>query len=153
MKRYRKRVGVISVFLALVVLVASFGLSQAQKGMMQEKGMMGEMKDDMNKTMGRCEGMMKNMDMMMGKKMSHGCMGMMNMKGMGMMMHNMSQNMMGMMENMESMMDNPEMMKDAEVKKHMDGMHEQMMMMSENMQKAMGSMEMMQKRMEQMETK
>lgn len=153
MKANWKTIGVISVFLALVLLVASFGFSQAQKGMMHEKGMMGEMKDDMNKTMGQCEGMMKNMDMMMGKKMSHGCMGMMNMKGMGMRMHNMSQNMMGMMEDMESMMDNPEMMKEQEIKKHMDGMQEHMKVMTEHMQKAMGNMEMMQKRMEEMETK
>jgi hypothetical protein len=86
MKANWKTIGVISVLVASVVLVAGFSLSRAQKGMMQEKGMMGEMMGNMNKMMGQCNQMMKNTDMMMGQKMTPGCMGMMNMKGMGMMM-------------------------------------------------------------------
>jgi len=118
---------------------ASF--SQQEKGTMHQKDTMGRM----DKTMDQSNHMMKNMDMMMGKRTDHGCM--------GMMMHNMSRNMVDMMEHMESMMDNPEMTKDKQMKEHMDGMHEHMMKMSQNMQKAMGEMEMMQKRMEEMETK
>ena len=64
---------------------------------MHQKDTMGRM----DKTMDQSNHMMKNMDMMMGKRTDHGCM--------GMMMHNMSRNMVDMMEHMESMMDNPEM--------------------------------------------
>jgi hypothetical protein len=136
----------------VLILVGIFGaasFSQQEKGTMHQKDTMGRM----DKTMDQSNHIMKNMDMMMGKRMDHGCMGMMNMKGMGMMMHNMSQNMVDMMERMESMMDNPEMTKDKRMKEPMDWMHEHMMKMSQNMQKAMGEMEMMQKSLEEMETK
>jgi hypothetical protein len=153
MKANKKTIAAISLSLVLVVLVAGFGLSRAQRGIMHEKGMMGEMMGDMNKITDQCQMMMDNMDMMIGQEMTPGCLSMMNMRGMGMMMRNMSQGMTSTMESLGSMMGDPEMMKDAEMKDAMDGLHQQLMMMSENMQKAVDNMERMQKRIGEMETK
>jgi CTP:phosphocholine cytidylyltransferase-like protein len=149
MREYWKTIAAISFIFALIVLFGSYSFSQEEKGTMRQKGMM----ESMDKMMGQCNQMMENMDMMMGQKMSSGCMGMMNMQGMGMMMHNMSQNMKGMMENMDSMMNNPEMMKDEVMKKDMEQMQEHMKKMTEHMQGAMDNVQEITKRMEMMESK
>ena len=153
MKKYWKTIEAISFIFIMVVLFGSFGFSQEKKETVPQKDMMKEMMGNMDKTMEQCSKMMDNMNMMMGKNLTPGCMGMMNVNGMGMMMHNMSQNMKSMMENMDSMMKNQVMMKDDVMKKNMETMQEHMKMMTENMQDAMNSMEEMTKRMEEMQVK
>ena len=52
MKTQWKKMGVISIFFALIVLLGSFSLSQALKVAMHQKGMVSEMKGNMDRTMG-----------------------------------------------------------------------------------------------------
>ena len=97
--------GTLGILFLVIVLVVAFGTfvysqehehGKVQQEKNEQKGMMGHM----DKMMGQCQHMMKNMDMMMAKKCP-GSMGMMNMKGMMMQMQNMSQQMKHMMANME----------------------------------------------------
>ncbi len=141
-----RTVVMLSASLLLIGMLSSSGLAD-EKGHMGRMGMM----QHVDKMMGQCEKMRESTDMMMGRRMSKSCMGMMNMQNMGMMMHNMSQDMKGMLESMDSMMQNNEMMKDPEVKKHAEQMEEHMRSMTESMQKAMDSMQKMTERMQETE--
>jgi hypothetical protein len=152
-KANRKRIGIVLAASSLLMLLGIIGLSQAQKGGMHEMGMMGEMMGNMDQMMGQYDQSMHNMDMMMGQQMNPTCMGMANMRGMGMMMQSTSQGMRNMMESMNSMMSNPEMMKDELIQKQMGQMQEHVKIMMEHMQGAMNNWEEMTKRMGEMGSK
>lgn len=153
MKTYWKTIGAIFFIFIMVVLFGSFSFSQEKKETVPQKTTTEEMMGSMDKMMEQCNQMMKKMYMGMGEKITLGCVGMMNMKDMGMMMQNMSLNMNIIMENMNSLMKNQEMMKDDVMKKNMETMQEHMKMMTENMQGATNSMEEMTNRMNEMPLK
>ncbi|MFQ5721026.1 MAG: hypothetical protein ACE5GI_00860 [Candidatus Aminicenantales bacterium] len=134
-KQHFQRLSIFSLVIILVLAVIAVGFSRQEKTKMQNQGKMGHMDK-----------------MMMSKRMSSQCMGMMNMGNMMMRMQAMSHQMKNMMENMQSMMANQEMMKDEVVKKHMEQMQEHMKKMVENMQGAIDNMQKMNNRLEELES-
>lgn len=151
MRTHVNKTRVVVMVVATAALLYAGVSADENKAGIGHMGMTGMM-DSMDDMMGTCSEMMKDMDTMMGEKMSGGCMGMMDMRSMGMMMHEMSQNMKAMMEHMDSMVKNDTLMNDPEMKVHAGKFEEQMGMMTESMQEAMKSLEKMTERMGNIES-